>query len=321
MVLSMSNYRIIDRLQLDSVAERNALIAGLLAHPAAVPPKYFYDELGCALFCAICELPEYYPTRTEIAIFRDFRQEIADAAGAGKQLVDLGAGDCCKAASWLPYFQPRRYLAVDIAPAPINKALSGLAPEFPEIEMLGIVTDFARALDLHADLHDLPATFFYPGSSIGNFSPEEALAFLVQIRDHCKAPGSGLLIGVDAKKDKRRLEAAYDDAVGVTAAFNRNVLAHVNRLLGSDFRPEAFAHRGLYNEAAGRIEMHLEALSNQEVGIAGHIRRFRAGERIHTENSYKYAPSEFDVLLRRAGFDQIRLWQDAERQFSVFYAE
>jgi dimethylhistidine N-methyltransferase len=317
----MSNYRIIDRLVLDSVAERNALIAGLFARPASISPKYFYDELGCALFCAICELPEYYPTRTEVAIFRDYRQEIAHAAGAGKQLVDLGAGDCCKAASWLPYFQPWRYLAVDIARAPINKALSGLAPEFPEIEMLGIVTDFARALNLHADLQDLPATFFYPGSSIGNFSPEEALAFLVQIRGHCATPGSGLLIGVDAKKDKRRLEAAYDDAVGVTAAFNRNVLAHVNRLLGSDFRPEAFAHRGLYNEAAGRIEMHLEALSNQEVSIAGRIRRFRVGERIHTENSYKYGPIEFEALLRRAGFDDIRLWQDAEQQFCVFYAE
>lgn len=317
----MSNYQIIDRLKLDAVAERAALIAGLFAHPASIPPKYFYDELGCALFCAICELPEYYPTRTEVAIFRDYRQEIAHAAGAGKQLVDLGAGDCCKAASWLPYFQPRRYLAVDIARTPINTALSGLAPEFPEIEMLGIVTDFARTLELHADLQDFPATFFYPGSSIGNFSPDEALAFLVQIRGHCALPGSGLLIGVDAKKDRRRLEAAYDDAVGVTAAFNRNVLAHVNRLLGSDFRPEAFAHRGLYNEAAGRIEMHLEALSNQEVTIAGRIRRFRAGERIHTENSYKYAPSEFEALLRRAGFDDIRLWQDAEQQFSVFYAE
>lgn len=317
----MSNYHIIDRLQLDSVAERNALIAGLFGRPAAIPPKYFYDELGCALFCAICELPEYYPTRTEVAIFRDYRQAIAQAAGTHKQLVDLGAGDCCKAASWLPYFQPRRYLAVDIARAPINKALSGLAPEFPEIEMVGIVTDFARALDLRGDLQDLPTIFFYPGSSIGNFSPDEALAFLVQIRSHCATPGSGLLIGVDAKKDKRRLEAAYDDAVGVTAAFNRNVLAHVNRLLGSDFRPEAYAHRGLYNEAAGRIEMHLEALSNQEVTIEGRIRQFGAGERIHTENSYKYAPAEFEGLLRRAGFEHIRLWQDEAQHFNVFYAE
>ena len=317
----MSNYRIIDRLQLDSAAERETLIAGLRAASASIPPKYFYDELGCALFCAICELPEYYPTRTEVSIFREHREDIALAAGTGKQLVDLGAGDCCKAASWLPYFQPRRYIAVDIALAPINKALSGLAPEFPEIEMLGIVTDFARALNLHGDLKEMPVTFFYPGSSIGNFSPAEALAFLTQIRGHCAARGSGLLIGVDAKKDRRLLEAAYDDAVGVTAAFNRNVLVHVNRLLGSNFRPEAFAHRGLYNDPAGRIEMHLEALSDQVVGIAGRTRTFRTGERILTEYSYKYAPIEFESLLRRAGFGDIRLWQDRDRQFSVFYAQ
>ncbi|MEP7083912.1 MAG: L-histidine N(alpha)-methyltransferase [Betaproteobacteria bacterium] len=317
----MSNYRIIDRLQLDSAAEKKALIAGLMSAQPSIPPKYFYDELGCALFCAICELPEYYPTRTEVAIFREHRQDIALAAGAGKLLVDLGAGDCCKAASWLPYFQPRRYIAVDIARAPINKALSGLAPEFPEIEMLGIVIDFARALNLHADLLEAPATFFYPGSSIGNFSPAEALAFLVQIRGHCAIRGSGLLIGVDAKKDKLRLEAAYDDALGVTAAFNRNVLAHINRLLGSDFRPEAFEHRGLYNQAAGRIEMHLEARTDQSVAIDGRVLRLRAGDRILTEYSYKYSPEEFESLLRRAGFGDIRLWQDAERQFSVFYAE
>ena len=317
----MSSYRIIDRLKIDSAAERQALIDGLFAQPATIPPKYFYDELGCALFCAICELPEYYPTRTEVSIFRDHRQEIATAVGTGKQVVDLGAGDCCKAASWLPYFQPHRYLAVDIARAPINKALSALAPEFPEIEMTGIVTDFARTLDLHGDLDDLPATFFYPGSSIGNFTPDEALAFLQRIRAHCTRPGSGLLIGVDAKKNREALESAYDDAVGVTAAFNRNVLVHVNRLLGSDFRANDFAHRSFYNEAAGRIEMHLEALSNQRVTIAGRVREFSGGERIHTENSYKYSPAEFEALLRRAGFGRIQLWQDADRRFNVFYAE
>jgi dimethylhistidine N-methyltransferase len=317
----MSSYRIVDRLHSDPAAEREALVAGLFARPASIPPKYFYDELGCALFCAICELPEYYPTRTEVAIFNEYREEIAATVGTGGQLVDLGAGDCCKAASWLPYFQPRRYLAVDIARAPINKALSGLAPEFPEIEMLGIVTDFARTLDLHGDLRPLPATFFYPGSSIGNFAPEEALRFVRQLRGHCTAPGSGLLIGVDAKKDRRRLEAAYDDPVGVTAAFNRNVLAHVNAILGCDFRPAGFEHVALYDEAAGRIEMHLEARSGQRVMIGGRERLFAAGERIHTENSYKYAPDEFAALLTQAGFSDIRLWQDRERQFSVFHAQ
>jgi L-histidine Nalpha-methyltransferase len=317
----MNTYRIVDRLQLDAAAERDALVAALFAAPASIPPKYFYDEVGCALFCAICELPEYYPTRTEVAIFNEQREEIAAAVGVGGQLVDLGAGDCCKAASWLPYFQPRRYLAVDIARAPINKALSGLAPEFPEIEMLGIVTDFAERLELRGDLDSLPATFFYPGSSIGNFSPDDALKFIRQIREHCTESGSGLLIGVDAKKDRRRLEAAYDDAVGVTAAFNRNVLCHVNAVLGANFRPEAFAHVALYDAAEGRIEMHLEARTEQRVVIAGRERVFAAGERIHTENSYKYAPEEFEGLLRRAGFARIRLWQDRERQFSVFHAQ
>jgi dimethylhistidine N-methyltransferase len=317
----MPSYRIVDRLHSDPAAEREALIAGLFARPASIPPKYFYDELGCALFCAICELPEYYPTRTEVAIFNEHRQEIAATVGSGGQLVDLGSGDCCKAASWLPYFQPRRYLAVDIARAPINKALSGLAPEFPEIEMLGIVTDFARTLDLHQDLAPLPATFFYPGSSIGNFAPNEALRFVRQIRSHCTLPGSGLLIGIDAKKDRRRLEAAYDDAVGVTAAFNRNVLAHVNMILGCDFQPAAFAHVALYDQAAGRVEMHLEARSAQRVTIGVRERLFAAGERIHTENSYKYAPDEFAGLLSEAGFSDIRLWQDRERQFSVFHAQ
>jgi dimethylhistidine N-methyltransferase len=316
----MSTYRIVDRLQIDSAAEREALIAGLFATRAAIPPKYFYDDVGCALFCAICELEEYYPTRTEVAIFNEHREQIAAAVGVGGQLVDLGAGDCCKAASWLPYFQPRRYLAVDIARAPINKALSGLAPEFPEIEMLGIVTDFAKRLDLREHLDSSPATFFYPGSSIGNFSPDDALEFVRQIQAHCTVAGSGLLIGVDAKKDRRRLEAAYDDAVGVTAAFNRNVLSHVNALLGSNFHPEAFAHVALYDEQAGRIEMHLEARSEQRVTIRGRERVFAAGERIHTENSYKYAPAEFEALLARAGFDEVRLWQDGDRQFSVFYA-
>jgi dimethylhistidine N-methyltransferase len=317
----MPQHRIVDRLALDADAEREALIGGLVDQPAHIPPKYFYDDLGCALFGAICALPEYYPCRTEVAIFRASRLEIAGAIGTGKQFVDLGAGDCRKGASWIPYLQPRRYIAVDIALFAIDKALAGLATRFPETAMVGVALDFAAALDLRDTLDGGPVTFFYPGSSIGNFAPDEALRLLRQIRDHCAAPGSGLLIGVDAKKDPQRLEAAYDDAVGVTAAFNRNVLAHVNRRIGSDFHPERFAHRALYDADAGRVEMHLEAIEPQAVHIDGTERRFAAGERIHTENSYKYAPSEFGALLRDAGFADIRLWQDHDRQFSVFYAE
>jgi dimethylhistidine N-methyltransferase len=317
----MPGYHIVQRLTADPEAERSALLAGLLARPASIPPKYFYDALGCALFGAICELPEYYPTRTERAIFSEHRDAIADSVGCGKQFVDLGAGDCCKALAWLPFLAPARYIAVDFAGDEIAKSLATMAPEFPETEMLGIVADFTHGLDLEADLDARAVTFFYPGSSIGNFDPAAALAFLRVVRAHCAGrPGSGLLIGVDTKKEKARLDAAYDDAVGVTAAFNRNVLHHVNRVLGSDFQPGAFAHRGFYNPEAGRVEMHLEAMTAQVVGLSGRVREFAAGERIHTENSYKYAPVEFGQMLARAGFADTLCWQDARGDFAVFYA-
>ncbi len=317
----MPGYRIVERLVRDVAAERLALAAGLQAPAAAIPPRYFYDALGCALFGAICELPEYYPTRTERAIFSEHRDAIADAVGRGHQFVDLGAGDCCKALAWLPYLAPLRYIAVDIAGAEIANSLAKMAADFPEIDMLGVVADFTSGLDLVQDLDAAPVTFFYPGSSIGNFTPAAAASFLQAIKLHCAGrDGSGLLIGVDTKKDKARLDAAYDDAVGVTAAFNRNVLNHVNRVLGSDFRPEAFAHRGFYNEAAGRIEMHLEASTDQCVRWPGAERPFAAGERIHTENSYKYSPAEFTALLCGAGFGRVQCWQDPRRDFAVFHA-
>jgi dimethylhistidine N-methyltransferase len=319
----MAGFRLVHRLHHDPAAERRALVAGLRGTPASIAPKYFYDSLGCALYGAICALPEYYPTRTERAIFAAHRDDIAAAIGRGRQFVDLGAGDCGKAESWLPIVAPTRYVAVDIAAEAIGRALARMAIEFPEIEMLGIVTDFARGIDLRADLASTPTTFFYPGSSIGNFAPADARTFLQTIHAHCGAHGDvsgGLLIGVDTKKDKARLDAAYDDALGVTAAFNRNVLNHVNRVLGCDFQPTAFAHRGFYDEAAGRIEMHLEATTAQVVRIDGLPRAFAAGERIHTENSYKYTPAEFATLLGEAGFRDVRCWQDPAGDFAVFHA-
>jgi dimethylhistidine N-methyltransferase len=316
----MPGYRIVHRLTVDPAKERRALVAGLRATPARIAPKYFYDGLGCALYSAICELAEYYPTRTERTIFNQYRADIARSISGGGQFVDLGAGDCCKGESWLASIAAKRYVAVDIAADALNRALARLAPLFPDVEMLGVVADFTDGLELAADLAPLPTTFFYPGSSIGNFTPEEAFDFLRAIRRHCVVPGSGLLIGADTKKDKARLDAAYDDALGVTAAFNRNVLNHVNRLLGSDFVPEAWAHRGFYNAEPGRIEMHLEATSPQTVTLDGVMRRFAAGERIHTENSYKYAPAEFSALLARAGFSAVRCWQDANGDFAVFHA-
>jgi dimethylhistidine N-methyltransferase len=312
---------IVDRRLDDPAAERRALVAGLLSTPAAIAPKYFYDAVGCALFCKICNLPEYYPTRTEAAIFERSRGAIVAAAGTGKQLVDLGAGDCAKAAAWLPWLRPVTYVAVDIADDALEHALPGVARAHPAIEIRGVLTDFTRGLDLRHDVADGPATYFYPGSSIGNFAPAEALRFLQGIRRLCGADAdSGLLIGVDTKKDPARLRAAYDDAAGVTAAFNRNVLAHVNRVLGTAFAPAAFDHVALYDEAASRVEMHLEARVAQTVTIEGIARTFHAGERIHTENSYKYAPSEFVAMLQRAGFAHVRCWQDDAGDFAVYYA-
>jgi len=317
----MCEYPVVQRLVRDSSAERRLLVSGLAAQAAAIAPKYFYDAVGCALFGAICELPEYYPTRTERAIFHEHRDAIARTIGRGKQFVDLGAGDCAKAKAWLPYIAPSRYVAVDFAADQIATSLASITPEFPDVEMRGVVADFTDGLDLTRDLTSDPVTFFYPGSSIGNFTPGEALRFLQNLHLHCIGrAGSGLLIGVDNEKDGARLVAAYDDAVGVTAAFNRNVLRNVNRLLGSDFDPAAFDHRASYDARLGRVQMHLVARSRQEIRLPGAARTFERGERIHTENSYKYAPEAFARLLHDAGFRSVRRWQDAGGDFSVYYA-
>lgn len=313
--------RLLDRLAPGADDERTALIAGLRATPPRIEPKYFYDELGCALYGAICQLPEYYPTRTEAAIFRAHRAAIAEAVGRGAQLVDLGAGDCRKAQGWMAHLAPSRYVAVDIAAAELEAALARVALDFPGIEMLGVVADFTRGLPLDDALDSRRCTFFYPGSSIGNFTPAQATAFLGHVHAHCAArPGSGLLIGVDAKKDKARLDAAYDDALGVTAAFNLNVLLHLNRRLGSDFALDGWKHVGFYDPEAGRIEMHLEARREQVVRLPDGSRAFSRGERIHTENSYKYHPAEFEALLRDAGFRHLARWSDPAQDYFVFYA-
>jgi len=313
-------YRIVDRTGPARGGERERVVAALLATPATIEPRYFYDELGCALYGAICRLPEYYPTRTETALFQEHRADMSQALGSGKQFVDLGAGDCCKAQSWLPFVAPARYIAVDIAGAEIERSLARMSPDFPEVEMVGVIADFTEGLPLADVLDSRPVTFFYPGSSIGNFTPAAARDFLAKVKAHCASrPGSGLLIGVDGKKDKARLDAAYDDALGVTAAFNRNALLHLNSRFGFDFALDGFVHRGFYNAEAGRIEMHLEALRDQLVHLGSSQRRFARGERIHTENSYKYTAGEFSSLLGEAGFANTRHWESADRGYYVFY--
>lgn len=312
--------RILDRLPSDPARERAEVVEALRRESASIAPKYFYDGTGCALYGAICALDEYYPTRTEHALFESHRREIAAAIGPGRQVIDLGAGDGRKAEGWLAPLEAAGYLAVDIAAGEIARTLGRLGAAFPGLALAGLATDFSRELDLAGMAGPGPALFFYPGSSIGNFSPMEARAFLARIRNEARSrPGSALLIGVDGKKDAAVLDAAYDDALGVTAAFNLNVLRHLNARFGFDFDIRAFTHRGFYEAGAGRIEMHLEAVRPTTVRLEGVPRAFRAGERIHTENSYKYAPEDFEALLSAAGFSAIRRWS-APIGYHVFLA-
>ena len=310
--------RFIQRHVADTAADRAAIEAGLLRQPAQAAPKYFYDKLGSQLFEAITELPEYYPTRTEAAILRAHGATMAERIGTGATLIDLGAGNCVKATRLFPLLEPQRYVAVDISVDFLHDALKRVQREHPALDVIGLGQDFSTALALPDDLVDGRAVFFYPGSSIGNFAPIEALAFLKRVR--AQADGGGLLIGVDLVKDTATLQAAYDDALGVTAAFNLNLLRQLNRLIGSDFRPEEWRHVALYDEAESRIEMHLEARHDLAVHWPGAQRAFRAGQRLHTENSCKYTVERFAAMLQDAGFAPPVHWSDARGWFGVFWA-
>jgi dimethylhistidine N-methyltransferase len=296
--------------------------AGLRARPAHVSPKFFYDALGSRLFDAVTELDEYYPTRTEAAIFAEQGQDIAAAAlalaGTAPVLVDLGAGNCAKAARLFPLLAPRRYVAVDISVEFLRQALQALQREHPAMDLMGVGLDFSTRLALPAEACSGPALVFYPGSSIGNFAPDAALRLLRQAR--ALAAGGALLIGVDLIKPAALLEAAYDDDLGVTAAFNLNLLKHLNRLLGADFAVRDWRHVALFDAAQSRIEMHLEARRSLQVHWRGGERAFAAGEHMHTENSYKWAAADFEALLRQAGFSRVKRWSDSQGWFGLFLA-
>lgn len=302
----------------DPAAIRAELLAGLSAPTAHVSPKYFYDALGSRLFAAITELPEYYPTRTEAAIFNKDMAAMAAAIGPVATLVDLGAGNCEKAARLFAAFQVSRYVAVDISTDYLRESLDNLQRHYPALDMLGIGLDFSTTLRLPEAVGDGPLTLFYPGSSIGNFTPDAALVFLRQAHAACQ--GGGLLIGVDLVKPRPILEAAYDDPLGVTAAFNRNLLLHLRRLVGADFSLADWRHVAFFNESASRIEMHLEALRAVTVSWPGGARHFAAGERLHSENSYKWRADDFADLLSSAGFTRRQRWLDDAGWFAVFLA-
>ncbi len=298
------------------------IVSGLLKPQAALSPKFFYDDLGSHLFEAITLLDEYYPTRTEAAIFRANAPEIALSAGPGTTLIDLGAGNCAKAASLFDALKPTSYVAVDISVEFVRRAVERLAASYPEIRMAGVGMDFSSSLELpeeiRRDIEDTRPLFFYPGSSIGNFAPDQAMAFLRRIQ--AQARRGGLLIGVDLVKPAPVLERAYDDALGVTAAFNRNILRNVNRIVGADFDPAKWRHVALFNQVLSRVEMHVEASEPMTVHWADGERAFAASERIHTESACKYTVARFRAMLRDAGFRDVRNWCDEQERYVVFHA-
>ncbi len=296
---------------------RDAVRAGLERRRKSIPCRFLYDERGSALFEAICELPEYYLTRTETAILEEYAGEIAALVGAKCQLVEFGSGASRKVRSLLGALEaPAAYVAIDISREQLRAATEDLAADFPGLETIAVCADYTRPLDI-----ELPAVLgrrlgFFPGSTIGNFTPLEAAEFLRGTR-HIVGREGAMLVGVDLKKDESILEAAYNDAQGVTAAFSLNLLERMNRELGGDFDRARFRHDAFYNRADGRIEIYIQSLADQIVTVAGRAVRFAQGERIHIEDSCKYAIDEFRALAARAGYRPWRVWTDRARYFSI----
>lgn len=294
------------------------VLAGLAASPKSLSPKYFYDARGSELFEAICELPEYYPTRTELALMREHAPDMAARLGRDSLLIEFGSGAGVKTESLLHALQPAAYVPVEISAEALRASTARLAAGFPGLSIVAVCADYMQPLDIPG-LDRIKASrriIYFPGSTIGNLTPEEALLFLTRARGLAGA-GGAMLIGVDLKKDPQQLHAAYNDAQGVTAEFNLNLLRRINRELAADFDLHQFRHVAFYNAAAGRIEMHLESLRAQIVTVSGRGFAFGAGERLHTENSCKYSVEEFRRLAQAAGFLPTQVWVDAGRLFSV----
>src|SRR5262245_37323942 len=296
------------------------VIAGLSSDPRALPCKYFYDERGAALFQKICELPEYYITRTEIDILDRNRTGIASQIGPNIELIGLGTGAGTKTRILIEALEkPAAYIPVDISEKQLRKSTARFQKIFPKLEILPVCADYLQPVLLPTPRHKAARNVVYfPGSTIGNFEPNEALEFLRRIAN-VVGRGGGLLIGADLQKDQNVIEAAYNDKAGVTAEFNLNLLAHLNRETGANFDLSRWQHRAIYNSEAGRIEMYLISATDQTVSLQDRQFDFHAGEKILTEHSYKHTPEGFIALARRAGFDFARLWTDNARLFGVFY--
>jgi dimethylhistidine N-methyltransferase len=293
---------------------------GLLQPQKTLPCKFLYDDQGSQLFNQICDLDEYYPTRTETAILRDNIRGIAEVIGPECRLVEFGSGTSTKTRLLLEHLDDLvSYTPIDISSGQLFDSCQKLERDFPALEILPVAADYTDPLELpELQTPAQKVVAFFPGSTIGNFKPHEAVSFLQRIADLC-GPGGGLLIGVDLSKDRRLLEAAYNDREGVTAEFNLNLLTRANRELGSDFDLGSFRHQAVYDEALGRIEMRLVSLRPQVVRLANREFFFGEDEYITTEYSYKYSLPKFTNLARRAGFEVLNVWVDGNNWFSVQY--
>lgn len=296
----------------------DAVLQGLTRRPRRIPPKFFYDEKGSRLFDAICDLPEYYPTRTEMAILQACASELSGLIGQDATLIELGSGASRKIRLLLEALRPRHYAGLDISQAFLHDSVSRLARDYPWLETHAVCADFSEEFDLPVFAESERRVLFFPGSTIGNFEPHDALALLQRLR-RVAQPNGGLLIGVDLKKDPRILHNAYNDSQGITAAFNLNLLKRVRGELGATLNVDGFRHRAFYNEGPGRIEMHLVSRGRQEIQVLGRSFYFERGDSIHTENSYKYSIEQFQSLARGAGFYPRQVWTDLAGHFSVHY--
>jgi dimethylhistidine N-methyltransferase len=294
------------------------VLSGLKAEPKTLPAKYFYDAAGSSLFEQITELPEYYPTRTELGILDAHAAEIARLMPAKGALIEFGSGSFRKARLLLRQaVRLAVYVPVDISPELLQREADNLRRDFPKLAVVAIDADFTRPFDLPADIASLPRAGFFPGSTIGNFEPHEACRFLTHA-GRVLGAGAVFIVGVDLLKDRAVLHAAYNDAAGVTAKFNLNLLKRINSELGANFNLRCFEHHAFFNRERSRIEMHLASVKRQKVRLLGETVDFRAGETIHTENSYKYALPSFAALARGSGWDSRHVWTDSDRYFAVF---
>jgi len=305
-----------DAAEADSSFARD-VIAGLTARPKRLSPKYFYDQAGAQLFEDITALPEYYLTRCELEILRERAPEMARFFPAGSALIEFGSGSSKKVRILLAAAPTiAAYIPVDISSEMLVQEAEELRRDYPRLAVLPVEADFTQPFSLPAEAASMAHTGFFPGSTIGNFEPHEACAFL-RHAGRMLGRGATLIIGVDLVKDVSVLNAAYDDAAGVTAKFNLNLLARINHELGANFDLASFSHEAFYNAERHRIEMHLASKKRQKVRVAGRAIEFRAGETIHTENSYKYTLDSFRALARGSGWDPVAVWTDAGANFSI----